>query len=100
VLQVGVGFYHLARGNFRGTVLSISRGLDRLRRLPPVCRGIDVEGLIADATLALQEIHQFGPSRLADFDEHHIPRIAYDGGDREAARSLPTQSEIHGGIDG
>jgi len=100
VLQVGVGFYHLERGNYRGTVLSITRGLDRLRRLAPVCQGIDVKRLIVDTALALQEIHELGGSRLAEFDERHIPRIAWNQNARGAAGWLPPESEIYGGIDG
>jgi predicted metal-dependent hydrolase len=61
VLQVGVGLYHAERGNRRGAMLTMERGLARLRALPPVCQGVEVAQLVVAAELALAVL-QRGPA--------------------------------------
>ncbi|HEX6512315.1 MAG TPA: DUF309 domain-containing protein, partial [Chloroflexota bacterium] len=40
ILQVGVGFYHLARGNFRGATSLLETGIAYLRAFEPACMGV------------------------------------------------------------
>lgn len=47
ILQVGVGFYHLRRGNFRGASGLLARGLELLRPFAPDCMYVDVARLIS-----------------------------------------------------
>ncbi len=53
ILLVGVGLYHLQRGNRRGATLKLSQGIDKLRWFAPVCQGIDVAHLLEAAQRCL-----------------------------------------------
>ncbi len=50
ILQVGVGFYHLGRGNYRGAVSRLQAGLDKLRWFTPTCQGVEVARLVEEST--------------------------------------------------
>ena len=77
ILQVGVGFHHLGRGNHRGAVNLLGYGLARLAKVAPDACGIDVVGLIVDSTRARERLLELGPERLAQFDRGLIPRIQW-----------------------
>jgi len=49
VLQVGVAYYHLTRGNHTGALKMLRRSMQWLVMLPDVCQGIDVRQLRSDA---------------------------------------------------
>jgi predicted metal-dependent hydrolase len=83
VLQIGVGFYHLKRGNYRGAVLSLGRGVDRLRPLPPVCQGVLVGRMVADAERALVALRGLAPGQIADLDSALNPKIQVGGESRD-----------------
>ena len=80
ILQVGVGFHHLGRGNYHGTVTLLERGLNRLRTVPPDALGLDVGGLIVEAGAARERIVELGPHRLDQFDPARIPKIRWRSG--------------------
>lgn len=75
ILQVGVAFYHLARGNYRGAVVTLERGLARLRKVQPECQGVLVDRLVAEAEAAAAVMVELGPQRAAQFDARLIPVI-------------------------
>jgi hypothetical protein len=77
ILQVGVGFHHLERGNQRGALSLLDRGLARLWRVPPGTEGIDVGALIVAATRCRDRIADLGPGRLDQFDRGSIPKIQW-----------------------
>lgn len=76
VLQVGVAFHHLLRGNYVGAVRLLDRGLNKLRTFDPVCMGIDVRLLIHASEQCREELVGLGPSRVDQFDRRLIPRIS------------------------
>jgi predicted metal-dependent hydrolase len=75
IIQVGVGFYHVGRGNYVGAVRTAQRGLDRLRTLPGTCQQVNVAQLVAETEIALQRLVELGPQRLDQFDPTLIPTI-------------------------
>ena len=77
ILQVGVGFYHLGRGNFRGAVNLLGYGLTRLHRVPPGAHGVDVGALINQATRCRERLLELGPSRIGQFDTRTIPKVGW-----------------------
>lgn len=77
ILQVGVGCYHLSRGNHRGACNLLRYGLARLERFEPVCLGVDVSALRRDAARALAALEALGPERLDEFDDRLLPRVAF-----------------------
>ena len=49
VLQVGVAYYQILNGNYRGALKMLLRSVQWLAVLPDVCQGIDVAALKADS---------------------------------------------------
>ena len=75
ILQVGVGCYHLLRGNYRGAVLKLRTGADYLSAFTPRCMGVEVAPLIADALRLRAAIEAVGPERLAEVDRALLPVV-------------------------
>lgn len=78
ILQIGVGFYHLERQNFRGARNVLTYGMDRLAPFEPACRGVDVRGLRAAALRCRDELERLGQERIAEFDTGLIPEVRLD----------------------
>jgi predicted metal-dependent hydrolase len=74
ILQVGVGFHHLQRGNYAGAVKVLSRGLARLRRLPDVCQGVRVSQLADEAGAVYARLLEIGPAGIGEFSKSDLPR--------------------------
>lgn len=66
ILQIGVAYYQITRGNRRGALKMLARGLRWLDQLPDACQGVDVARLRADAR-AVQAALAASPD-LARFD--------------------------------
>lgn len=75
ILQVGVGFLHLRRGNYRGAVSLLTRGLRRLEALPPACQGVDVAELRRRARWCLERLVELGPARIGEFRPEWVPQV-------------------------
>ncbi len=75
ILQVGLAFYQIERGNWPGAHKMFERGLSRLRSFAPECQGIDVARLIADAERVRDEAQRLGPGRLHELDRTLFPKI-------------------------
>jgi predicted metal-dependent hydrolase len=68
VLQVGVAYLHIQRGNFNGAIKLHRRAHRWLDPFPAQCRGIDVACLMKDLDAAIAEVRRLGPARLASFN--------------------------------
>jgi uncharacterized protein len=79
ILQVGVGFYHLQNGNWRGATGLLRNGAVRLREFEPVTLGVDVAKLVRESEQCLQELESLGRERLDEFDASKIPRVELMG---------------------
>jgi predicted metal-dependent hydrolase/CheY-like chemotaxis protein len=77
ILQIGVAFLQIERGNWTGAIKLLRRGLPRLRTLPPVCQGLDVAAFRAAAAAVHAALVVLGPERLGEFDKGKLPKIAY-----------------------
>jgi uncharacterized protein len=75
ILQIGVACYHLERGNRTGALRLLERGLHKLRPFAPVCLGIDVARLIADAERLHAQTQSVSPDHLVQRDRGLFPRI-------------------------
>jgi predicted metal-dependent hydrolase len=49
ILQVGVAYYHITRGNYRGAHKMLLRSVQWLAILPDVCQGVDIRQLREDS---------------------------------------------------
>jgi uncharacterized protein len=93
ILQVGVGFYHLRRGNYRGAVNKLTSGLACLAPSEPVCLGVDVARLRSEAGSVLAAVAALGPARLAEYDASDLPRV-WLVGEPFAAQRQPEQEGL------
>ena len=68
VLQVGVAYYQIERGNHRGALKMLLRSVQWLNMLPDVCQGIHVGKLREDAYRVRAELEAMPPEDIARFD--------------------------------
>ena len=68
LLQVGIAYYQIGRGNYRGAVKMLLRARQWLDPLPDGCRGGDVAGLRADADRVHAALLALGPGHVAELD--------------------------------
>lgn len=68
VLQVGIAYYQITRGNGRGALKMLLRSIQWLAPLPDVCQGIDVARLRADAAAVRAELERVGLDDLTAFN--------------------------------
>ena len=77
ILQVGVGLYHLRRGNLYGARRLLARGIAGLQPFRPACLGVDVEGFVAQAARCLGAVEALSPEEGGAFDWSLAPRVNY-----------------------
>ena len=77
ILQVGVGFHHITRRNYKGADKVLTRGINYLRPYAPRCMGVEVERLIEEATRVLEQVHALGPDRIDEINIAGLPQIHY-----------------------
>jgi predicted metal-dependent hydrolase len=72
LLQVGVGLHHARRGNRRGALRLLDRGIAALAPFAPAHLGLDVAALVADASRTRAALAH--PRGLEMFDWAEAPR--------------------------
>ena len=77
ILQVGVGFYHLGNGNWRGATGLLRRGAARLKEFEPVTLGVNVARLVRECEQCLKNLEELGPGKVGEFDRSQIPKIQF-----------------------
>jgi predicted metal-dependent hydrolase len=77
ILQVGVGFYHLQNGNWRGAAGVLRNGIERLREFEPETLGVDVRRLVRESELCLAELEELGRERVREFDTSKLPKVEW-----------------------
>ncbi|CAN5173345.1 hypothetical protein BH18ACT10_BH18ACT10_09050 [soil metagenome] len=77
ILQVGVGFYHLENGNWRGATGLLRGGATRLKEFEPETLGVDVAKLVRESERCLQELETLGRGRIGEFDTSKIPKVEW-----------------------
>jgi predicted metal-dependent hydrolase len=68
ILEAGVTYLHIRRGNYQGALKVYERSMRWLRKWPDWCRGTDVGRLRTDLEAAIAEVRRLGPDRMAEFD--------------------------------
>jgi uncharacterized protein len=77
ILQVGVGFFHLQNGNWRGATGLLRNGTVRLREFEPETLGIDVARLVRESERCLRELEKLGRERIEEFDRTGVPKVEW-----------------------
>lgn len=75
VLQVGVAYYQIERGNYPGALKMLQRSVQWLYHLPDSCQGIDVAKLRRDSRAVRSELQRLGPGRLHELDRSLIKKL-------------------------
>ena len=73
LLQVGVGLLHARRGNLRGGLAVLDRGLANLEPFAPQRMGLDVGRLLREAGAVRERLA--APGGLETFDWSTAPRV-------------------------
>ncbi len=77
ILQIGVACYHIQNKNWRGAMKVLERGIPKTGRFAPVCMGVDITRLLAQAQTLRQELVRLGPEWQGEFDERLFPQIQF-----------------------
>ena len=78
ILQVGVAYLQIERGNYNGALKMFLRLRQWIDPLPLVCRGVDVARLREDAIQVHQALLALGPERITSFDRSMFKPVHYD----------------------
>jgi uncharacterized protein len=78
ILQVGVGFYHLQNGNWRGATGLLRNGTTRLKEFEPATLGVEVAKLVRQSELCLRQLERLGRERIDEFDKSKIPKVEHE----------------------
>jgi len=68
ILQVGVAYYQIQRGNYRGARKMLLRSVQWLMILPDACQGVDVKALREDSARVRAELEKLDESDIDQFD--------------------------------
>ena len=77
ILQVGVGFYHLQNGNWRGATGLLRNGTIRLKEFEPAALGLDVSRLVSECERCLRELEDLGRENVREFDRSLVPKVRF-----------------------
>jgi uncharacterized protein len=78
ILQVGVGFYHLQNGNWRGATGLLRNGTTRLKEFEPATLCVEVAKLVRQSELCLRQLERLGRERIDEFDKSKIPKVEHE----------------------
>ena len=68
ILQVGIAYFQIERGNYRGALKMLLRVRQWLEPLPAVCREVNVTRLREDVDRVQEALAELGPERLEEID--------------------------------
>jgi predicted metal-dependent hydrolase len=77
ILQVGVGYYQIERGNYRGALKTLQKSVQWLMLLPDVCQGVDVKQLRDDSLAVRAHLLELGAERIHEFDKTRLKGVKY-----------------------
>ncbi len=78
ILQIGIAYYQIKRGNYRGAIKMFRRGQQNLFQLPDTILGVNLVQFRLDAQEAESALRALGPGEIGKFDQdlfRAIPRI-------------------------
>ncbi len=67
ILQIAVALYHLSNCNWRGTVILLGEGINKLQRYSPSYAGIDVAELVSSSAALLAKLQHVEPEKIGDW---------------------------------
>ncbi len=80
ILEAGVTYLHITRGNYWGALKVYKRSMRWLKDWPEVCRGIEVDRLRRDLTAAIAEVERLGENGVQSFDRSMLKPVKWEEG--------------------
>ena len=77
ILQAGVTYLHIQRGNYRGALKVYRRAMRWLDQYPVKCKGVNVARLRTDLGAAIEEVKRLGPENLDRFPQSFYQTVRY-----------------------
>jgi predicted metal-dependent hydrolase len=77
ILQVGVAYLQIERGNYNGAIKMFLRLRQWLNPLPDECRGVDIARLRSDAQAVYSALTALGADHLEKFDRRLLRPVIY-----------------------
>lgn len=77
ILQVGVAFLQMERGNRRGALKMFRRGLPKLRGLAEECQGIGVGNFRSSAEHIHRQLSELGPGQPVEINDSSFPSVEF-----------------------
>ena len=77
ILQAGVTYLHITRGNHAGAIKVYGRSMRWLRQWPETCRGVEVGQLRNDLDAAIEEVKRLGEMRIAEFNRDLLKPVIW-----------------------
>ncbi len=77
ILQAGVVYLHVSRGNYAGAIKVYQRCRRWLEPWPEVCRGVEVGRLTRDLDTVMESVQALGPEKLKSFDRSLLKPVDY-----------------------
>lgn len=78
ILQVGIAYFQIERGNYRGALKMLLRVRQWLAPLPDICRTVHIEQLRQDVEAVQAVLADLGPDKIAEFDKTLFRPIDYN----------------------
>ena len=83
ILEAGVTYLHITRGNYPGAIKVYGRSMRWLRQWPATCRGVEVERLRNDLEAAIEEVRRLGEKRILEFNRELLKPVVWKDEDDE-----------------
>jgi predicted metal-dependent hydrolase len=83
ILQIGVGFHHITRRNYKGADKVLARGINYLRPYAPRCMGVEAQRLIEEAIEVLAQMRVLGPNRIDEISIAGLPQVHFEANQKE-----------------
>jgi len=75
ILQIGLAYFQISQGNYRGAIKMFIRGQRNLEPLGKALLGVDITKLRADAKIVEETIRHLGQSHLHELDKGLIKPV-------------------------
>ena len=76
ILLIGLAYFQILRGNYRGSIKMFIKGQRSLEPLGKTLLGVDVAKLLSDARKVEESIRRLGPDHISDLDRELIQPIS------------------------
>ena len=75
ILQIGLAYYQITRGNYRGALKMFQRGQGNLAPLGESLLGVNVAQLREDALAVEEELRRLGPDDIHQLDTSRLQPV-------------------------